>query len=304
MEHEDGWIAGASVVRSWREGIIGGTPPTIWRPGDDATDCIESGPGLITLLGGAPGVGKTAFVMQLVFEALTSNPSLRVVIANVETAPSVLLDRQLARLAGLDAGDIRFRRVEASEQFQRGLESIEAVASRITFVTKPELAVIIKAADQCDAEMLVLDYVQRIKPPKEQTDRRAAIDEMMNMLRACALRGCGIFAISAVGRTRDATGSSSYSGLGLASFRESSELEFGADSAWLLAPSKGEGIVELRCVKNRHGDLPQRLLRFDGSRQRFTLGGDEPPAKKSRTRGPKATEEAAIEDLWGKGGKP
>ena len=38
---------------------------------------LEIGPGLVTLLGGAPGAGKTALTMQLVFEALERTPSLR-----------------------------------------------------------------------------------------------------------------------------------------------------------------------------------------------------------------------------------
>jgi hypothetical protein len=46
----------------------------------------------------------------------------------------------------------------------------------------------------------------------------------------------GLVAAAAIGRTKDSKGRSSYDGdgLNLASFRESSELEFGADDAFLL----------------------------------------------------------------------
>jgi hypothetical protein len=53
----------------------------------------------VTLLGGAPGAGKTALSMQWALDALRLTPSLRCVVCNVETPPAVLLDRQLARLS-------------------------------------------------------------------------------------------------------------------------------------------------------------------------------------------------------------
>ena len=48
---------------------------------------------LVTLLGGAPGAGKTAFAMQLVTDALRLTPALRALVCNVEMPARVLLDR-------------------------------------------------------------------------------------------------------------------------------------------------------------------------------------------------------------------
>ena len=56
----------------------------------------------------------------------------------------------------------------------------------------------------------------------------------MNYLRQFAEAGVGLMVVSAVGRSKDSKGRSSYTeGLSLASFRESSELEFGADDAFI-----------------------------------------------------------------------
>ena len=51
----------------------------------------------------------------------------------------------------------------------------------------------------------------------------------MDFLRQFADAGTAVMVISAIGRTKDSKGRSSYAGegLNLASFRESSELEFG-----------------------------------------------------------------------------
>jgi len=87
--------------------------------------------------------------------------------------------------------------------------------------------------------------------------------------------------VAAVGRTKDAKGRTSYSGdgLNLASFRESSELEFGADDAFILVPAEDGGecgtvTVTLRHLKARHTEPKDLLLEFDRRTQRFTEAAD------------------------------
>ena len=57
----------------------------------------------------------------------------------------------------------------------------------------------------------------------------------------------------------------------MASFRGSAELEFGADSAYILHNSP-QGVASLECVKQRFGPLRDIHLRFDGPHQRFDVG--------------------------------
>ena len=75
----------------------------------------------------------------------------------------------------------------------------------------------------------------------------------------------------------------------MASFRGSSEREFGADSAYIL-DKKSNGTALLKCEKQRFGALRDVHLRFFGSLQRFDAGDpldgfdDAPtPATKKRT---------------------
>ena len=74
-------------------------------------------------------------------------------------------------------------------------------------------------------------------------------------------------------RQKGQTGSN-YSGLNLASFRGSSELEYGADSAYLFVPGEGfdperGGPVTLECGKNRYGTPTDLITHFDPSVQTF-----------------------------------
>ena len=81
----------------------------------------------------------------------------------------------------------------------------------------------------------------------------------MSYLRQFADAGTAIVVVAAVARSKDAKGRSSYGeGLSLASFRETSELEYGADDAFILASADdGEGQdgptrrVVLRHLKSR-----------------------------------------------------
>ncbi|MEN0109294.1 MAG: DnaB-like helicase C-terminal domain-containing protein [Planctomycetota bacterium] len=266
------------LLGAWRDDLLTGERAPRWAVGDRTFDPIELGPGLVMLLGGAPGAGKTALAMQWTLDALRLSDSLRALVVNVETAPAVLLDRQLARLSGIPLATVRDREFGElhGERLAFGFDALEAVADRLALLSPPfDLPSIAKAADGFGADLLVLDYAQRIDAQGSATgphaDKRNAVNVLMDYLRRFAGAGIGVLALAAVGRTKDAKGRSSYAaeGLGLASFRESSELEFGCDSAYMLTRGRGPDTADLRCLKNRHGEPVDLRLRFDGSLQRF-----------------------------------
>jgi replicative DNA helicase len=267
------------VLVGWKDDVLTGTPPVLYPIGNGDLAHIEIGPGLVTLLGGAPGAGKTAFTMQCVIDALRLTRDLRAVVCNVEMAPPVLLDRQLARLSGINLSTIRYRRLgaEHADRIDRALSTLETLAERLCFVRPPfGLANVAATADDFGAHLLVLDYIQRIPPPGEHGDKRGSVNATMDYLRQFADAGTAVIVVSAIGRTKDSKGRSSYSGdgLNLASFRESSELEFGADDAFILVPGEQEaGTVLLKHLKARHAEPKDLVLAFDRPRQRFTAGG-------------------------------
>ena len=58
------YLSAADVFAGWRDEVLTGEPPTLYRVGSGEFARIEIGPGLVTLLGGGPGTGKTALSMQ------------------------------------------------------------------------------------------------------------------------------------------------------------------------------------------------------------------------------------------------
>lgn len=272
------YLAGADAFVNWRDGVLSGKAPTFYPIGVGELGNIEVGPGLVTLIGGAPGAGKTAFAMQATIEALRLTPTLRALVCNIEMPPSVLLDRQLARLSGVDLTTIRYRKLgtEHADRIEQGMNTLASVVDRLCFVRSPfDLGNVAAAADDFRADLLVLDYIQRIAPPGDHENDRGRVNRSMNFLRQFAENDIAVIVISAVGRSKDKKGRSSYAGegLNLASFRESSELEFGADDAFIIHPvndnAEGE-MMTLKHLKSRHGECRSLTLYFDRARQSFT----------------------------------
>ena len=309
------FVTGEAVFAGWRDDVLTGTGPVVLP---HTLPVPEISPGHVVLLGGAPGAGKTALVMQCVVEALRHTDTLRALVANVEMSPAALLDRQLARLSGIEAEAIRHRRftAEHADRLDAGLATVESFADRLAFLEPPfDLANVAHAADAHGADVVVLDYLQRILPPGDVTDTRLRVNATMDMLRQFAAAGCAVLALSAVGRSRDNAGRSTYaaSAMSLASFRDSGELEYGADDAFLLAPvdDTDPNVVRLSHLKCRHGAQRTVDLHFDRARQAFTLLDDavdarpEPtPARGKRGRKPqRATPDPAfsperLAELW------
>ncbi len=301
MTMKTNYRSGADVLDGWRDDVLSGKSPTLYPIGEGDLSRLEIGPGLVTLLGGAPGSGKTAFTMQAVVDALRLTPTLRAAVCNIEMPPGVLLDRQLARLSGVDLTTIRYRRLteEHAERISTGLTTLADVCDRLAFVRSPfDLTNIAAVADEFGAGLIVLDYIQRIQPPGEHGDKRGSVDATMNHLRKWADADMAVIVLSAVGRTKDKQGRSSYSGegLNLASFRESSELEFGADDAFILIPVSDDDVI-LRHLKSRNGECRDLRMAFDKPLQRFTqLDATEVTSKGEQP----GKLRFAIDELWGR----
>jgi replicative DNA helicase len=214
--------------------------------------------------------------------------------------PGVLLDRQLARLSGVDLTTIRYRRIgsEHADRIDAGLNTLEPLAERLAFARPPfDLSNVAAVADEFDAGLIVLDYIQRIAPPGNHGDKRGSVDATMNYLRQFADAGVAVVVVSAVSRAKDSKGRTSYSGdgLNLASFRESSELEFGADDAFILTPhAKADDVVILRHLKSRNGECRDVDLKFDRPLQRFTAAGTLPASEEKHT----GRLQSALRALW------
>lgn len=271
------------LMGAWSHDVLNGTQPVRWPAGAGALARFPIGPGLVALIGGAPGAGKTALANQLAFDAVRLTPDLKALVTCCEMPPTVLLDRQLSRLSGVPYSRIRTRSLTEADQaaVATGLATLNAIRDRLAFHTGPfELSAVAGAADGCDADLIVIDYLQRLATPGSHRDKRSQTNAVLDTFRQFADAGRGLLMLSSVGRQPNKNGKSTYEGLTLASFKESGDIEYSADDAYLLAPPDN-GWVTLKHAKARHTEMTDIMLRADLSVMRFDAADGSPPAADS-----------------------
>ncbi len=267
------------LLADWSNDVLNGKPPVRWSAGAGALARFPIGPGLLTLLGGPPATGKTAFANQLAFDAVRLTPTLKVLITCCEMSPALLLDRQLSRLSGVPYSRIRNRCLDDADRpaVATGLATLNEIRDRVAFHTGPfDLTAVAESADGCEADLIVIDYLQRLGAPGQHRDKRGQTNAILDTLREFASAGLGLLVLSSVGRQPNKNGKSTYDGLTLASFKESGDIEYAADDAFILAPPEG-GWVTLKHVKARHTEMADIPLRCDLSRMRFDPADGSPP---------------------------
>ena len=269
-------IRGDQLFMGWKRDLLSGKAPVRWELADEDSPlkAIQAEPGRVKALGGQPGSGKTALVMQLMVDGLRLSDDLQVLVANVEMSPDVLLNRQLARLSGIDLTTIQDRKFspEHMEQLHAGFSELESIVGRLGFVKGPfTLENVARAADELEPQILVLDYLQRFTCSASE-DRRGGLDQSMSLIRKFADSGSAVFIVSALARQKNAAGRSGYDPetLTMAAFRDSSEIEFGVDNAYILAAGKEPNERTLKHLKARNGECRDIALEFDGAVQRFS----------------------------------
>jgi replicative DNA helicase len=263
----------------WKEDILSDEPPATWSIGDPVFAHVEVAPRRIGLLGGAPGCGKTALFNQWVGGILDSESDARILIANVEMSPEQLLTRMLSCLSRVPLTAIRKHEIPPASYTQIGtaMDHIQKYADRLAFAREPSnLDSVRMAAAAHRADILVLDYLQRINPPGKFGTMRDRINMLMDELRRLADGGAAILVAAALTRSRDGKGRASYAGqnLSIASFRESGEVEYAADNAHLLFPTDEDKRQSVRSMllkheKCRDGEPKDVALQFDRRIQKF-----------------------------------
>lgn len=215
----------------------------------------ELGPGMVDVLGSPPGYGKTLLASQLLYEAIEYDDDLIGYVLNCEMTPQSLLRRELARLTGIDSKALRFGNLDDDDRelIRRHSEPLRQRLERVRFVNADKEGLVSLASAK--PGIVLIDYVQRFTIGKE-SDPRQAMNAVMTFCRRLADHGHSVLAISATKRSQEGTHANK--DLGLASFRESGEIEYGADSAYVLKTSPPNQTpyrpARLECVKNRHGE--------------------------------------------------
>lgn len=241
--------------------------------------------GRMSVLLAAPGAGKTTFSNQVAHHiAANGTPVLYVTFEN---APDDLVLKQIARIAGKSAQDIRRGKI-APDDLQEAYKTFHAGAGRRLFYVAGTSTTTIETIRAALAHLqrqypdtypvVIVDFLQRLATTAAIVGRGSGLDDMRGrvglisqQLRTLALdTSAHIWAISSTNRAAYNTDKATP---GLASARESGDVEFAADHVITLAPKNGETLsmtadsFVLDIVKNRHGETGTVAI----TRERHTL---------------------------------
>ncbi len=248
--------------------------------GGTVGDDFVLAPGRITIIGAPPGAGKTALATQIAFEALDRHPELTLHICNAEMEVRELIKRELSRRSGVAHKTIRKGLATLDEKqhaaFCVAYEEAMPAVKRTMHMVPPFTCEELGELSLVDPGILIVDYLQKFR--SAATDARAGVDEVVSCLRELAMQRWAVLALSATTRTNSKKGGHDPESLSLSSFKESGEIEFNADAAYVLRnKSKNEAKVkdiDLDCVKNRAGAMGCVELRFCGDFMRFEQRGE------------------------------
>ena len=233
-----------------------------------------------------PGAGKTTFAWQIANQ-IAALAKVPVIYINYEQSKAELREKTLSRLTGIDTRHFRRGKLTLEDPINKpkvlvalGQYAIE-MAPHTTIVeadektTTLEIEMIVQGilkkagATSC---LLIVDYLQLV--PYSGSLGKSALNTMdkvtlsVSELRRIARKlNVSVLAISSENRA-------GYKKRNLGVFKETGNIEYGADTASVLVPSKASDTDEYRCLdllvlKNRNGETARIGYKFYPKTARF-----------------------------------
>src|SRR5215831_6935679 len=223
--------------------------------------------GSFNLFAARPAVGKTAFLFALAYRQVLAGVSAY--FCNLEMG----VEQMWNRLACLHDESLTLRELNEGNLTNERVQYFMSLSERLAgfsplFYEGTEIRTLV-AVSQAEIKpssdaILFVDYIGLF------TDKRLGPQERYWLISECAkalkllARQLDIPIIGAVQLNRQLEKRKDGTPM-LADLRDSGEVENHADSVFALT-REDRGVLEVDCLKNRHGPLASYSLRFDGPR--------------------------------------
>lgn len=263
---------------------------------DEVSDGLQG----LVLIGATPGVGKSAFAIQVGLEqAKQGRP---VVYLSYEMPVKVVIWRMLANLSGLNMADIRRNgrlyedpKHEAHKpKFTEAIETLTSAFENFTILTGEDLKgeqdgqvfplppsalkpQILPAKSKADGKqpLFIVDSLNVVRLPGQHRDNVSRIEAIIADLRELTGEDATVIALSHINREGAKGGDPVLQG-----YKGSSGIEHEADLAIIMKNQDNgtdqedgpERPIEFHVLKNRNGLTPSEPIKFsfNGATQTFT----------------------------------
>jgi replicative DNA helicase len=277
IEREKGRIKapakdGAALVAEYLEELCDGSEKTLFSTGFLKFDTYMGGlpRGSVSCIAARPRIGKTAFALNIM--AHNINHGYRTAYFSLEMTAKQLLDRLAAAGAKVPYGIIHRKKPEAGHMaaISEELADISMGGKLNLYDNVRSVNGIITEAERVKADLIFIDYIQRVRPEESRHKRNEEIEQIVYRLKDAAIQLnahiCMLSQISRQGADKPK----------IEDLKESGALEEGSDIIMLLhrhSDNEGRDIKPTGFVavaKNKYGDQGYCELWFEGKFQKFS----------------------------------
>lgn len=212
------------------------------QTGFDKLDRHTEGLHGINILGGPPKAGKSCFFMQISSEVARRN--VPVIYYDFENGRQKIYSRTLVRLSGLAEKRMREGTLtsEETERLEKGHAAFRGLLSHFKVVNDRRLSPdtmrrhidFIKHETRQDDLLVVVDSLHKL-PFKDLTERRTGIDSWLRQFEA--IRDEQLVCFLVISELSRGKGGGYGEMPDLSSFKESGDIEYSADNAFILMPN-------------------------------------------------------------------
>lgn len=254
---------------------------------DNMTSGLQ--PGELMIVGGRPSMGKSALARNIAENA--ARAGAQVLVFSLEDTARNVVQRSLSRFSGVSNWDMRRGAIEAveSQQIAKAAEVLRRMPMRVcdrAGLTVADIRRICrKHSRQSGLGLVVVDYIQLLRPVRDANNRHLEVSESAQGLRALAKElNVPVLTVAQLSRSVEARNDKRPQ---MSDLKESGDLEQVADTILLLyrdeyyhPESSKRGIAEVLVVKNKNGPTGVCELAWDAETVTFrSLAKEEPPGR-------------------------
>lgn len=234
----------------------------------------------LIILAARPAMGKSALAMNFAVNVAKKNEGAKVAIFSLEMSNDQLVSRMISSEAGVDGKKIRSGQLNQIEWrfFNNGTENLQRYA--ISFEDNSNVTVTDirakcrKLKNDEGLDLVIIDYLQLIKGENSRANRQEEVGNISRNLKQMA-RELNVCVIALAQLSRDVEKREDKKPV-LADLRESGSIEQDADIVMFIyreeyykrdsAPTSESKLI---LAKNRHGNVGEISLIFEGNYSRF-----------------------------------
>lgn len=236
---------------------------------DKAIGGIDKGD--VIIIAARPAVGKSALVLQIIRKL--GKEGLKVGYFNLEMSIKQIYERSVAAASGIDMTRIRLATNFLGEEyskFEKGNEQLAAENNVRIFSGSHSIEDIRQIQKKCEFDIIVIDYLQLIKPSERRPNRVSEVGDISRGLKAIAMDyEIPVIALSQLNRASEINKDKEPS---MSELRESGDIEQDASVILMMWNPNREDFTEkkLKVEKSRNGYTDRETLYFDGKHMTFS----------------------------------